>query len=225
MSEQTTPRRRRRRTDADRSAEAILRAATEILAAQPNASVEEIAGGAGVSRQTVYAHFKSRDALVSAVIDAITGEAVAAMEAAALDDGPAVDALLRLLDVSWRTIQRYPLLLGALTAGAAAVDSDRDTEAQARARADETRHEPVNDHLDRVLRRGQESGEFTHDLPTAWLATAVVALGHAAGGEVATGRMTLQDAADALARSVLRLCGVGPSTITGVLDRAARREH
>lgn len=162
--------------------------------------------GAGVSRQTVYAHFKSREVLVSTVIDAITSEAVSEMDAAALDEGPAAEALLRLLDASWRTLQRYPLLLSTLTAAAG-------TEAK------DTRHETVFDHLDQVLKRGQERGEFARDLPTTWLARAIVALGHAAGGEVTTGRITLPDAAEALARSTLRMCGADPSTIDDLVDR------
>lgn len=201
----TSGRSRRRRTDADRSAASILRAALEVLAAEPNSSVEDVARAAGVSRQTVYAHFKNREALVSAAIDAVTAEAVSAMDAANLDEGPAAAALLRLLDASWRTVHRFPLLLSAVPEAAGAD-------------ADDTRHQAVFDHLDRVLRRGQESGEFAADLPTAWLATAVITLGHAAGTAVAAGRMTLPDAADALAISTLRTCGVGPSTITALLD-------
>lgn len=196
MSEITTPRRRRRRADADRSVGAILRSAKEILATQPNASVEDVAAAAGVSRQTVYAHFRTRDALLSAVIDDITGEAVAAMDAARLDEGPAADALLRLLDASWRTLRRYPRLLAA-----AATMTTQDTD------ADHDRHRAVFDHLDRVLARGQRTGEFADDVDRAWLATAVVTLGHAAGDAVRTGALTPAAATDALAKSVLRVCG------------------
>ncbi|MGH3861579.1 TetR/AcrR family transcriptional regulator [Actinokineospora sp.] len=195
MSEITDGRRRRRRTDADRSAASILRAALEVLGTDPNAGVEDVAMAAGVSRQTVYAHFKNRDALVSAAIDAVTADAVSEMDTAELDEGPAGAALLRLLDASWRTIHRYPLLLAAATESVGAA-------------ADDTRHNAVLDHLSRVLDRGQESGEFTRDQPIGWLATAVVTLGHAAGAAVAAGRMTLPEAVDALAASSLRVCGV-----------------
>lgn len=192
VSEITPP--RRRRADADRSASEILRATKGLLAVQPHASVEEIAVAAGVSRQTVYAHFKTREALIGAVFDEITAEATAQMDAAQLDREPAVDALLHLLDISWRTLQRYPLLL---TVSAPATDSA----------ADGKRHEPVFDHLERVLSRGRQSGEFASDLPVPWLVTAIVTLGHAAGDEVRAGRMTPQQASDALARSALLLCG------------------
>jgi AcrR family transcriptional regulator len=183
--------RRKRRTDADRSADAILKAAKEILAAQPHASVEDIAGAAGVSRQTVYAHFGSREGLIASVIDAISAEATSEMGAANLDDGPAAEALVRLLDVSWRTAQRYSLLLIAPD-----VSPERDR----------LRHIPVYEHLDRVLTRGQQSGEFTTELTAAWLATAIVTLGHAAGEAFASGRMTFETAVGTLSRTALRLC-------------------
>jgi hypothetical protein len=52
--------------------------------------------------------------------------------------------MLRLLDVGWRTFQRYPLLPGG-----AAEEAD--------AEADHDRHLAVFDHLDRLLVRGKAS--------------------------------------------------------------------
>jgi serine phosphatase RsbU (regulator of sigma subunit) len=59
--------RRRRRADAARNADRIMRAASELLRAEPDASIEEVAEAAGVSRATVYRHFKNRDDLVELV--------------------------------------------------------------------------------------------------------------------------------------------------------------
>lgn len=202
MSEIAAGRRRRRRTDADRSAASILNAAKEILGTRGAASVEDIATAAGVSRQTVYAHFKTREALLSAVIDAVSEEAANEMDAARLDEGPAADALLRLLDVGWRTFRRYPLL----PAGAA---EENDPE------ADRARHSAVSDHLDRLLTRGKAAGEFDQALANPWLITAIVALGHAAGQAVDAKQMTFEDGVDALAESVLRLCGAHGRSRTG----------
>jgi len=51
---------RRRRSDADRSVQAILAAALEALAGDPDASMAEIARRAGVVRATIYAHLPTR---------------------------------------------------------------------------------------------------------------------------------------------------------------------
>jgi AcrR family transcriptional regulator len=57
---------RTRREDARRNRERILKAAGRLLAQSPSASLEDIAAAAGVSRSTIYRHFRSRDSLVAA---------------------------------------------------------------------------------------------------------------------------------------------------------------
>ncbi len=183
---------RKRRSDARRSAAAVLDAAVAVLGQRPEASVEEIAAAAGVTRQTVYAHHPSRQALREAVIDRITEEFLAAVAAARLEEDTATEALVRWLDTAWRVMERYPLLLHPSAAEGA---SDRSLE----------RHLPVLDQLRRLVRRGQHAGEFDPDQPIDWLLAATVALGHAAGEEVAAGRMSARQAAEQLRTSVLRL--------------------
>ncbi|MET9018573.1 TetR/AcrR family transcriptional regulator [Actinopolymorpha sp. NPDC004070] len=154
-----------------------------------------IAAAAGVTRQTVYAHYPSREVLLAAVVDRISTEALAAIDAVRLDEGPAVDALLRLVETSWQTFERYPLLLriapGDLDPGAG-----------------QERHQPFVDRLLRLVRRGQRTGEIDRGLRPHWLVTAVIALGHAAGEEVRTGRMSARAATAALRVSLVRLLGV-----------------
>ncbi|AKH82271.1 TetR family transcriptional regulator [Streptomyces sp. CNQ-509] len=185
---------RRRRADAERSRSAIVDAAVRLLGERPEASVEAIAAAAGVTRQTVYAHYPSRNEVLSAVFDRVTAETDAALDAARLDELPAATGLLRLLDVSWEIADRYPGLRHAEPPPA-----DR--------RQEDEQHRPITDRLERIARRGQESGEFARDAEPHWLAAATVALGHAAGAEVAAGRMTPAAAAEALRVGVLRLHG------------------
>lgn len=183
---------RRRRSDAEQSRTRILDAAMSVLSERPHARVEEVAAVAGVTRQTVYAHFPSREGLLDAAVERVTAEALAAIDAAELDSGSAPDALSRLIDASWQTFERYPILL---TAGAAA-DQDRGSA-----------HAPVLDRLERLVRRGQRAGEFDASLSPGWLLSATVALGHSAGQAVTAGRMTAEEAVAALKDSLYRLYG------------------
>jgi serine phosphatase RsbU (regulator of sigma subunit) len=59
--------RRRRRSDAALNRTKILEAARHLLAADPDASMVQIAAAAGVGRGTAYRHFPSRDELVDEV--------------------------------------------------------------------------------------------------------------------------------------------------------------
>lgn len=185
--------RRRRRADARRSIDSILKAATSVLSAQPNASIEDVARAAGVSRQTVYAHFASREALLDTVTEQAGAEISAALEDADLDRAPPAEALFRLLDAGWQVAARYPFLWLQ-----PAVSPGKDAE----------RHAPILDRLTEIVRRGQESGDFDPKLSPAWLVAAGLALGRAAEDEVKAGRMTIEEAGRAVHESFLRLFGL-----------------
>lgn len=186
---------RNRRADARRSRAAILEAATRVLNAEPDASLETIAGAAGVTRPTVYAHFPSREQLLLAVVDRITDEAIAAMDAADPDTGPAADALLRMLDAGAQVTGRYPVLLQLISAHPVSPEADHD------------RHTPVADRIRRVIQRGRRTGEFDDRLPVDWLVAATIRLGHAVSEEQDAGRLSATAAPDALRTSLLRLLG------------------
>lgn len=193
---------RRRRADAARSMAAILDAAVQVLGQRPDASMEDIAKAAGVSRQTVYAHYPSRDALLGALLDRATTQVVAAIDTADLDHGPAAAALTRFLRIGWDAFEGDPFLLH-LTGPAPSPEQDRD------------RHEPIMGRLEALFRRGQASGEFDPALPVNWLLAATLALGHAAGEEVRAGRMTTEEAFTTLQHSLPRLLGTGTPTGAG----------
>jgi AcrR family transcriptional regulator len=188
--------RQRRRADAERSIAAILDAAVEVLGERPEASMAEIAAAAGVARQTVYAHYDTRDALLTAVADRALAQAVAAIEAAEPERGDPVEALDRLVRAWWDTVERHARVLEALAAAASGAEEVHGF------------HAPILERIERFVRRGQRAGEFDRRLPAGWVAAAFLALMHAAAEEVAAGRIGADEAGRALTRTVPRVFGV-----------------
>ncbi|WP_055702793.1 TetR/AcrR family transcriptional regulator, partial [Streptomyces silaceus] len=135
----------RRRADAERSRAAVLDAAIRLLGERPSVGMEAVAAAAGVTRQTVYAHFASRDALLAAVVDRLTERTMEAMDAAAIDEGPAADALVRLLDAAWRTFEEHPFVLRIAADPASAGTSRARARATTRDGAGDEAHETTCD--------------------------------------------------------------------------------
>lgn len=138
---------RRRRSDARRSVEAIVGAACTVLGERADASVEEIAAVAGVTRQTVYAHFPSRDALVGAVLDTAGRQVLAAVEAAQLDARPPSEALSEFLDIGWQFLRRYYSLL-------------LDSPAVHRQLVQNNPHHTVTTQVEQIIRHGRRTGRI-----------------------------------------------------------------
>src|SRR4051795_7970817 len=113
MAEQTQ---RRRRSDADRSVQAILEAALEALASDPEASMAEIARRAGVVRATIYAHFPTRDSLLDAVMEYAVAQVAEATASAEPTRGEPVEALERVVRATWRKLDLFHALLAINTA-------------------------------------------------------------------------------------------------------------
>jgi len=198
VSEIRASRDRRPRADAQRNVAAVLDAAVDLLARRPDAGMDEIAAAAGVARQTVYAHFRSRQALLDAVVERVTAEVVDTLGTVDLDAGTATAALRWWLDTAWGLLERYPVLLSPVmysTSTGAEVDA----------------HAPITGPLLPLIRRGQRTGEFDRRPRAQWLLAATIALGHAAAQEVTAGRMTTRQAGDSYTTAVLRVFGVDPA--------------
>ena len=171
-----TPRtERRRRADADRSVARILDAAVEALADDPDSSMAEIAGRAGVARATVYVHFPTREDLIAAVTDRAMSEVIAAIETADPERGAADAALRRVVAETWRTLGRYHALIDINTRLPHSELHDR--------------HRSVVATLKPLIERGQREGQFRGDVPPAWHLSMLMALIHAASAELRAGRL------------------------------------
>lgn len=177
------------RADAERSIAAILDAAVRVLADRPDAGMGELARAAGVARQTVYAHFASREALLHAVAERARAQTLAAIDAAEPEAGPADEALQRLVGAWWGSVARHARVLEAL----ASVSPTRDDV--------HAFHGPILTRVEALIERGG----FTE--PTPWLTAAFLGLMHTAAEEVAAGRLSEAAAGEALERSIPRLFG------------------
>jgi len=178
-----------RRADAERNVEAILDAATELLADRPSASMADVAKAAGVVRATLYGHFPSRRELVQAAVDRAVAQATELMEEARIDDGPAGDALGRMIDASWLVLERHRALADT------ALDTIGHSELQAR-------HWPLMDRVRELIERGQAEGAFRDDLPAGWLVATVFGLIHTARDEANAGRLDPENASAVLQATI-----------------------
>jgi AcrR family transcriptional regulator len=170
------PASRRRRADAERSVAAILDAALEALASDPDSSMSEIARRAGVVRATIYVHFPTRTDLLDAVMEYAVAQVAEATRAAEPARGEPVEALERVLRATWRQLARFQGLLALNTARLSAEELRR-------------RHLPVLDQLEPLIERGQEQGVFRSDLPVAWHLAVIRAIVHTASHESRGGRL------------------------------------
>lgn len=183
---------RRERSDAVRSRDAVVTAAISVLAANPAASLADVAGAAGLSRQTLYVHFGSRDRLLAAVMRRLTDVALRMLDDARLDDGGAWTALTRFLDVFRKLPSQYARVAEAAAAGLTSVDSDQ-------------LHVPISARITELARRGQRAGDFTSAVSAEWLAASTIALGHMSFELQASAGLSEDDASDSLAYSIRRL--------------------
>jgi len=177
---------------AQRNLEAILGAAERLLRRQAEPTVSAVAKEAGLSRPTVYAHFPGRAQLLQAVVERAVRGAMSAIESADPGEGPAEAALSRVIAASWEQIALHESIARAAT-------SQLGGEAMRQA------HASAREFLVALFERGQAEGAFRDDLSAAWLASASLALIHAAADEVRTGELDSGSAATVLDRTIAAL--------------------
>lgn len=140
----------------------VLRSAAALLTRRSTATMDEVAKSAGISRATLHRHFAGRDALVRALESLGIEECDKALDAARLDEGPASEAVRRLV----REAEPAAGLLAFLYTENQLFEGEEQNDGWAR----------IDARISALFRRGQQSGEFRIDLTPVWLTEALFGL-------------------------------------------------
>ncbi|MFE9774263.1 TetR/AcrR family transcriptional regulator [Streptomyces sp. NPDC005931] len=157
----------------------VLRQAAALLTRKSTATMDEVAKAAGISRATLHRHFAGRDALVRALESLGIAECEAALDAARPEEGPAADAVRRLV----RAVEPAAGLLAFLYSENQLFEGEERNAGWSR----------LDDRVEALFRRGQQAGEFRIDLSPAWLTEALYGLLASAAWAVAEGRVAPKD--------------------------------
>lgn len=173
----------------------LLQLATEVLVADPAASLAEVARAAGIGRTTLHKMYPTRHDLLIALardgldvleatyrdVDLDVGgeqvvEALQRLVAGLVPLGPRLEYLLR-----ERTLDGEPDLVGRVTA--------------------------LDEQVRALVRRGQRAGRLTTDLGDDWIVASMNALVYCAWEQVALGRLAPLSAPAAVVRTLVRGLG------------------
>ncbi|OKH74812.1 TetR family transcriptional regulator [Mycobacterium sp. SWH-M1] len=158
--------------------EDLLRAAADYLGRRPNATQDEIASAVGVSRATLHRHFSGRAALMAALEELAIREMSEVLAAVRLHEGPADEALRRLV-MACEPIAPYLALLYS--------QSQDDVTACIEV------WDEVDGAISELFLRGQRDGQFRPDLPAAWLTESFYSLVAATDWSIRAGRVAARD--------------------------------
>ena len=165
-------------------------AATRVLAANPGATIGEIATGVAISRASLHRLFATRAELVQAIALRASERVGAALEAAQLDDGPAIQAIARLTENVIPMVHQFAFLAA---------------EGQAQhAQRFEQVHQEVDGRLLVLFRRGQAEGALRPELPALWLVRAFGGLLYGLALGAQRGEVAPRDAARLMLATFLR---------------------
>ncbi len=142
--------------------QAVLEAATRLLAINPRASMQDIAAAAGISRATLHRLYPSRDELIEAIALVAVDKITAAYAAARMKEGTVLEALERLVTALVPLVYQFAFLVSEtqIQESQGVMERDRDLQRE----------------MEQFFRRGQAEGAFRFDLSPAWLPYALSGL-------------------------------------------------
>src|SRR5690606_35991207 len=137
--------------------EELLHRLATALAAQPRASMEQLAHAIGISRTTLNRKFASRDEMLNALAEQAVIECGAALDKSNVDEGSAQEVIGRIVKNMLPSVELYRILESPEYENCAALDA----------------WQPRKDKLLELHYRWQASGELRVDLPAAWIAESI----------------------------------------------------
>ncbi|WP_037560204.1 TetR/AcrR family transcriptional regulator [Spirillospora albida] len=167
----------------------VLRCAAELLSRKATASQDEIAKAAGISRATLHRHFAGRDGLILALEELGLRQLEEVLDAARPEEGPAAEALVRLVDAS-RPVAGF---LAFLSTENQLFEGEEVHAGWAR----------IDARITALFARGRESGEFRVDLSPEWLTEALYGLIASAAWAIRTGTSAPRDYTAMISRLLL----------------------
>ncbi|TFB50242.1 TetR/AcrR family transcriptional regulator [Cryobacterium tagatosivorans] len=149
------------RIDVERHHRALLAAAADELARNPDSSMADVAQAANLTRATLYRHFSNRQTLLKAIQAEALTRASETLIACRLDEGSALEVLRRVIGELGKHGMRFRIILIRASDHNARFLTQRD---QVLA--------PVVE----VVKRGQREGDIRADLSPEWIVTALSSL-------------------------------------------------
>ena len=194
-----------RRSDALANREALIEAGIRVFSDDPDAGLARVAEEAGVSRRTLYGHFRSRAELIEALA-AHVAERLVALVAQVPDDPDPIVTLARTVRVIGRDLVTYRRLGRlALSEGA-----DRSVHAHARAGSDRLRA---------LVARAHQEALIDTALPVSVHYSLSNAAVQAVFEALIAGDLSQAEAPEVAVRAVLNTLGVPAPVREEVLSR------
>lgn len=165
-----------------RTRSTLLLGAMATLRERPAASLGEIAAGSGISRSTLHRYYPDRRQLLAAIEELVEAEYEAAVEAAHVDEGTALEAFSRLVDELFRRLDVLAWWL----------------------RQDAEDDEELDSRIGGLITRGQVDGSIAAGLSGAWVEGLVWAGLWAANDLVVAGVHSRRDVRSMCRRSLVR---------------------
>lgn len=149
------------RIDVERHYRALLAAAADELAHNPDSSMADVAHAANLTRATLYRHFSNRQTLLKAIQAEALTRASETLIACRLDEGNALEVLGRVIGSLGKHGMRFRIILMRAPDHNARFLTQRDQ---------------VLAPLVEVVKRGQAEGDIRADLSPEWIVTAMASL-------------------------------------------------